>query len=80
MRRDQNRSHYFSLDITSHIPNIPTMNTAFRLSRYTPPAATLSILALTLSPPAAAAKAESKPDIAAVKKSIADVIEDDAER
>jgi hypothetical protein len=56
------------------------MNTAFRLSRYTPPAATLSILALTLSPPAAAAKAESKPDIAAVKKSIADVIEDDAER
>lgn len=56
------------------------MNTAFRLSRYTPPAATISILALSLSPETAEAKADPKLDIAAVKKSIADLIEDDAER
>ncbi|KAL7534259.1 hypothetical protein ACHAXR_007333 [Thalassiosira sp. AJA248-18] len=50
-------------------------------SRYAAPAAaTGTLLALSLSPAVAEAKAEPKTDINAVKKSIADLIEDDAER
>lgn len=50
-------------------------------SRYAAPAAaTGTLLALSLSPAVAEAKAEPKLDVGAVKKSIADLIEDDAER
>ena len=52
-------------------------------SRYAAPAAaTGTLLALSLSPAVAEAKAEAKKmaDVSAVKKSIADLIEDDAER
>jgi len=58
------------------------MNTAARFgSRYAAPAAaTGTLLALSLSPAVAEAKAEPMTDVNAVKKSIADLIEDDAER
>ena len=63
------------------------MNNAFRLPRHAPQAATLSILtcALTLSnnSNASIALAEAKsaqPDVTAVKKSIAALIENDADR
>lgn|ERR1719203_195983 len=60
------------------------MNAAARLgSRYAAPAAaTGTLLAISLTPAVAEAKAEpkAKADLAAVKKSIADLIEDDAER
>ena len=50
-------------------------------SRYAAPAAaTGTLLALSLSPAVVEAKAESKVDVSAIKKSIADLIEDDAER
>ena len=51
-------------------------------SRYAAPAAaTGALLALSLSPSVVEAKAESKAvDVSAIKKSIADLIEDDAER
>ena len=50
-------------------------------SRYAAPAAaTGALLALSLSPAVVEAKAESKVDVSAIKKSIADLIEDDAER
>lgn len=55
------------------------MNTAFRLTHKTlPPATSLAIAALLSSD---VTSAESKKiDVASVKKSIADLIEDDAER
>ena len=50
-------------------------------SRYAAPAAaTGTLLALSLLPAVVEAKAESKVDVSAIKKSIADLIEDDAER
>ncbi len=50
-------------------------------SRYAAPAAaTGTLLVLSLSPDVVHAKAEAKTDVSAVKKSIADLIEDDAER
>jgi len=57
------------------------MNAAARLGgRYAAPAAaTGAILALSISPEIAHAK-EAKADVNAVKKSIAELIEDDAER
>ena len=57
------------------------LSSASRLgSRYAAPAATGALLALSLSPAVVEAKAEPKVDVSAVKKSIADLIEDDAER
>ena len=58
------------------------ISSATRLgSRYAAPAAaTGALLALSLSPAVVEAKAESKVDVSAIKKSIADLIEDDAER
>jgi len=58
------------------------LSSASRLgSRYSAPAAaTGALLALSLSPAVVEAKAEPKVDVSAVKKSIADLIEDDAER
>lgn len=50
-------------------------------SRYAAPAAaTGALLALTFSPAVAEAKAKPKTDVTAVKQSIADLIENDAER
>jgi len=58
------------------------LSSASRLgSRYAAPAAATGVLlALSLSPAVVEAKAEPKLDVSAVKKSIADLIEDDAER
>jgi cytochrome c peroxidase len=59
-----------------------TMNNTLRFTRtiLPPAAATLATLTL-LSPDVASAKSEStKPDVSSVKKSIASLIEDDAER
>lgn len=58
------------------------MNAAARLgSRYAAPAAaTGTLLTLSLWPAVVEAKSEPKTDVNAVKKSIADLIEDDAER
>lgn len=53
------------------------MNAALRISRYAAPTA---VLAFSLSPIVVEAKESTKPDVSAVKKSIADLIEDDAER
>ena len=53
------------------------MNTAFRISRN---AAPLTVGVLALYPTTTYAADSTQPDIASVKKSIAAVIEDDAER
>ena len=62
---------------------IKMMNAAahFAIRHAAPAAATGTLLALSLSPASAEAKAEAaKADVQAVKKSIADLIEDDMER